>query len=117
MIEADGCAPQALRTRATLRALLDAVVDRLRLTVVGEPQWHDFSGEGGITGLYLLSESHLTVHTYPEHTLATLNLYACQPRPDFPWDAELRTRLGATRVQVRCIPRALGTLGEGHGHG
>jgi S-adenosylmethionine decarboxylase len=107
LIEADGCTHEALQSAATLRALLDDVVRRLSLNVVGTPLWHTFPGHAGVTGMYLLSESHLTVHTYPELDLVTLNLYACRPRPEYPWSTELGVRLGATRVRVRCISRAL----------
>jgi S-adenosylmethionine/arginine decarboxylase-like enzyme len=67
LFDAHGCPPERLRDAAALRGLLDSIVARLALTVVGDPLWHTFGGEGGVTGLYLLSESHLTVHTYPEH--------------------------------------------------
>jgi S-adenosylmethionine decarboxylase len=113
MIEADGCALDGLRSAETLRALLDDVVRRLELKVVGVPLWHSFPGHAGVTGMYLLSESHLTVHTYPELDLVTLNLYACRPRPEYPWRAELAARLGARRVRVRCVTRALDGFTEG----
>lgn len=113
LIEADGCPPEPLRSAATLRALLEDVIERLSLRVVGQPHWHTFPGEGGVTGMYLLSESHLTVHTYPELGLATLNLYCCRPRPDYPWQDALRNRLQASRVRVRTLARALDEPGHG----
>ena len=56
-------------------------------------------------GLLMLSESHLTVHTFPECGVATFNLYCCRPRPDWPWNERLRESLGATDVRVRSRPR------------
>jgi S-adenosylmethionine decarboxylase len=38
-----------------------------------------------VTALYLLSESHLTIHTFPEAGSATLNAYCCRPRAPAPW--------------------------------
>ena len=105
LVEAPGCRANALRDLALVRALLEKIVLRLELRVVGEPQWHAFPGEGGVTGLYLLSESHLSIHTYPEHGLATLNLYCCRPKRELPWEEELKNALGAERVVVRCLPR------------
>ena len=105
LVDAQGCRADALRDLALVRALLEKVLLRLELRVVGEPQWHEFGGEGGVTGIYLLTESHLSVHTYPEHGTATLNLYCCRPRPEFPWSDELTQILGATRVSVRIIDR------------
>jgi S-adenosylmethionine decarboxylase len=105
IVDATGCDADALRDLARLRALLDAIVREMALKPVGAPLWHKFPGEGGVTGLVLLSESHLACHTYPEHALATFNLYCCRPRPVWPWEARLGDALGARRVAVRAIPR------------
>jgi S-adenosylmethionine decarboxylase len=99
-IDARGCDPAALASRDVLARLFDEVVADLHLHVLDE-RWHTFPGAGGVTGLLLLSESHLTVHTFPERGVATFNLYCCRPKPDWPWAARLRERLGATHVQVR----------------
>lgn len=105
LVDAHGCRADALRDDAVLRDVLDTVVTRLELRVVGRGIFHTFPGEGGVTGIYLLTESHLSVHTYPEHGLATINLYCCRPRADFPWQTELARALGATRVVVRVVER------------
>jgi S-adenosylmethionine decarboxylase len=108
LVDAEGCRAEALRDLALVRSVLEAVLGRLELRVVGEGHWHQFGGEAGVTGLYLLTESHLSVHTYPEHGTATLNLYCCRTRPEFPWSAELAHALGATRVTVRVVQRGEG---------
>jgi S-adenosylmethionine decarboxylase len=110
LVDAHGCRAEALRDLALVRGLLEIVLTRLELRVVGEGAWHKFGGEGGVTGLYLLTESHLSVHTYPEHGALTLNLYCCRARPEFPWGTELARTLGATSVTVRVIDR--GERGE-----
>ena len=79
-IDARGCDPQRLRDPVLLRSLCNSVIDDLGLNVVGDPQCHQFPEPGGVTALYLLSESHLACHTYPEHQLATFNLYCCRDR-------------------------------------
>ena len=60
---------------------------------------------GGVTGLALLSESHLACHTYPEFGVATFNLYCCRARPRWNWEAVLAEMLGATSVTVRVLER------------
>jgi S-adenosylmethionine decarboxylase len=32
---------------------------------------------GGFTGMFVLSESHASVHTWPEYSLATIDIYMC----------------------------------------
>lgn len=108
LVDAHGCRADALRDLAVVRSLLEKVLVRLELRVVGEGAWHKFGGEGGVTGVYLLTESHLSVHTYPEHQIATLNLYCCRPRAlidRFPWNDEIERAFGATRVEVRIVDR------------
>lgn len=105
LVDASGCSPEALRDLARVRALLENVLARCELRVVGEGQWHAFGGEGGVTGLYLLTESHLAVHTYPEHGTATLNLYCCRARGTYPWEAELARAFGGPGFHVRVVVR------------
>jgi S-adenosylmethionine decarboxylase len=104
IVDAHGCRPERLRDRPALVALLDRVVGELELHVVSRSV-HPFPAPGGITALYLLSESHLACHTYPETGLATFNLYCCRPRPAWPWAERLVELLGATRVEIRDVPR------------
>lgn len=103
-IDAYGCDPDRLRSQATLACIFDRVVADLGLQPLGH-LWHQFPEPGGVTGLLMLSESHLTVHTFPESGVATVNLYCCRPRPDWPWNERLRESLGATDVRVQSRPR------------
>jgi len=105
LVDAGGCSAEALRDIETLRRVCDTVIRDLALQVVGEPQWHQFPQPGGVTGLYLLTESHLACHTYPETGIATFNLYCCKTRPDWQWEERLTESLGATRVRVRFARR------------
>jgi S-adenosylmethionine decarboxylase len=57
--------------------------------------------------MYLLTESHLTIHTFPEHRSATLNLYCCRARPTWDWETKLAEWLGATDVDVRSAERGM----------
>ena len=66
-----------------LRSVCLAAVERSGLHAVGE-LFHRFTpgpaaGEApvGITGVVLLAESHLAVHTWPELEAATLDVYVC----------------------------------------
>lgn len=69
------------RLAATCRSLTEAV----ELTVVGE-KWVTFpecQGQpGGVTGMLLLAESHLAIHTWPERAAVTLDVYACNFNTD-----------------------------------
>jgi len=106
LIDATGCRGDALRDSRLLLGLCRQIVTELDLHAIGEPAVHKFPPPGGITLLFLLMESHLTCHTYPEFGVATFNLYCCRARPDWPWQARLEEALGAAAVSVRRIVRA-----------
>ncbi|HZI40999.1 MAG TPA: S-adenosylmethionine decarboxylase [Gemmatimonadaceae bacterium] len=105
VVDAHGCDPVLVADLATLRSLFAAVIEDLRLTPAAESVWHVFPSPGGVTGLVPLAESHLTVHTFPEHGSLCINLFCCKPRGEWPWAERLRERLGATRVHVRRLDR------------
>lgn len=105
VVDAFDCDPTRLRDRDRVIALCDAVIDRCLLRVIGAPAVHVFPEPGGVTALYLLAESHLACHTFPESGVATVNLYCCRPRPAPDWVRLAAAALGARRVTVRELPR------------
>jgi len=107
LIEASGCDEAALADLDRLRAVFNRVIHDLDLNVLGEIQWHQFDHPGGVSGLALLSESHLTCHTYPEFRAATFNLYCCRERASWTWEITLKEMLGATEVKVRVFERVI----------
>ena len=77
----------ALTNAAALRQLcLQAVADS-GLQAVGE-LFHTFPAPGGVTGVVLLAESHLAVHTWPELGAVTLDVYVCNLHGDHSAKAE-----------------------------
>lgn len=75
----------ALTEPDALRALCFAAVEAAGLEPVGE-RFHAFPAEHGeprgVTGVLLLAESHLAVHTWPELDAVTLDVYVCHRRAD-----------------------------------
>lgn len=105
VVDAFGCRPGALRDRETLDRVFARAVSELSLKPIGAAQFHTFPEPGGVTGMLMLTESHLTCHSFPESGYAAFNLYCCRVRPDWPWAERLAELLGATRVEVRELAR------------
>lgn len=65
---------------------------------VREVAFHKFSPQG-ISGVVVISESHLAVHTWPELGYAAVDVFTCGDRVD-PWDAcnYIVDKFGAGRV-------------------
>jgi S-adenosylmethionine decarboxylase proenzyme len=66
----------AMTAPPALRAVCLDAVRAAGLTPVGE-LFHAFPAPGGVTGVVLLAESHLAVHTWPELGAVTLDAYVC----------------------------------------
>jgi S-adenosylmethionine decarboxylase len=104
LIEAQGCDQDKLRDESVLRDVFARVIDDLGLKAI-DSVWHKFEGEGGVTGMVALTESHLACHTYPEYEIATFNLYCCRTRPEWDWEGNLTNALGADAVRVTKFER------------
>ncbi|PXX61079.1 S-adenosylmethionine decarboxylase [Nocardia tenerifensis] len=38
---------------------------------------HHFGGAGGVTGVAVLAESHISIHSWPEHDFAAVDVFTC----------------------------------------
>ena len=64
---------QFLTTNAALRTHLDKLIIEQGLHKVGEV-YHNFEN-GGFTAVVCLTESHISIHTWPEFKLATFDVF------------------------------------------
>jgi len=78
-----GCDPARaeMTDPAALRTACLAAVAAAGLVQVGE-LFHRFPAPGGVTGVVLLAESHVAVHTWPEIGAVTLDVYVCNVGAD-----------------------------------
>jgi S-adenosylmethionine decarboxylase proenzyme len=69
---------------------------------------HAFPG-AGLTCVFILSESHAVLHTWPETGMINIDIFSCSPRlHSRDAIAELSRSFGAQHVTVQEIPRADG---------
>ena len=76
-----------------IKPFMNFLVDELKLNVVGEcsHQFEKFNSPYGATMVYLLSESHLSVHTFVDEGKITLDLFTCDISLD---DKNLKNIIG-----------------------
>lgn len=84
----------------------------MQLHVIGDAVWHVFPEPGGLTGLVMLAESHLSVHTFPERRYAAFNLFCCRQTAEWGWETTLKELLGADKVIVRTLVRGRAAQSE-----
>ena len=57
------------------------LVEEAGLSSVGD-FFHQFDGAGGVTGMVVLAESHMSIHTWPEKKYVTVDVYVCSYTQD-----------------------------------
>ena len=77
---------------------------------VREVAFHKFAPHG-VSGVVIISESHLTIHSFPEHGYASIDVYTCGDRID-PNVASnyISNALCATKTEIVEIPRGMGPI-------
>jgi len=112
IVDAQGCSAHSLRSMNAVDELFVRIIADLDLRTVGDTLWHQFPGTGGITGLCLLSESHLACHTFPEFGSLCLNLFCCVPRARWDFELHLSRLFSAQSVLVREVNREYSIAGQ-----
>jgi S-adenosylmethionine decarboxylase len=65
-----------LRDAAKIRGILIRAIDACGATMLSI-DLHTFSPNGGISGVAVLKESHISIHTWPELEYAAVDVFVC----------------------------------------
>jgi S-adenosylmethionine decarboxylase len=77
---------QHLDDMGRIERMLEDAVEACGATLL-ELKLHCFSPNGGISGVAVLAESHITIHTWPERNYAAVDIFmcgACRPHRALP---------------------------------
>ncbi|MEW6741437.1 MAG: adenosylmethionine decarboxylase [Planctomycetota bacterium] len=105
IVELYGCDVDRLDSVNTMRQHLLEAARIIGATVMGEV-FHRFAPHG-VSGTVVISESHLSVHTWPENGYVAIDIYTCgglDPRPGFRY---LARALKAKNCRLQEILRGL----------
>ena len=105
LVEYEGCDPDLLDDETRIRALMREAAKAAGATEVAVV-FHRFSPQG-VTGVVVVEESHLSIHTWPEHGYASVDFYTCgECHPERAQEV-LRRGLSATRCETMRIDRGI----------
>jgi S-adenosylmethionine decarboxylase proenzyme len=107
LIECRSCAPDRIDNPVVIRRILRRAAMTCRLHVLQQGM-HRFEPHG-ITAYALLSESHVSVHTWPELGFALVDVLSCAKIPRASLVASLQELLAPAEI----IVRARGSLRAG----
>ncbi|SFR84683.1 adenosylmethionine decarboxylase [Sphingomonas jatrophae] len=97
---------------ALIERALRAAVAGAGATLLGL-KLHHFGGCQGVTGVALLAESHVSIHTWPEHRYAAVDIFLCSGRAHVERAIEaLTTVLAPQCCETQLIARGYSSVTE-----
>lgn len=99
LAELTGCPPDVLNDAVGLESCFRECAEKGGATLVSS-HFHHFSPQG-VSGVVVIAESHVTVHTWPEHGYAAVDVFTCG-RPEV---AEAVMELIVTALRAKTVHR------------
>jgi S-adenosylmethionine decarboxylase len=75
LVELRDCNPAILRSLEKVKNILISAAKEARATII-DLSFHEFN-PFGISGVVVIAESHLTIHTWPEYGYAAVDIFTC----------------------------------------
>jgi S-adenosylmethionine decarboxylase len=106
LLELFDCDFDAISNLETVKSALVEAAKRAHATIV-DVVFHEFN-PFGISGVVVIAESHLSIHTWPEHRYAAVDIFSCGDvlKPEVA-ATYLVDQFGAERTSVVELQRGL----------
>ena len=75
LVELRDCNPKILKSLDSVRNALVSAAREAKATII-DISFHEFS-PFGISGVVVIAESHLSIHTWPEYNYAAVDIFTC----------------------------------------
>lgn len=95
---------ETLNDLGRLRSAFEHTVLSHGLVALSDPILHQFEPQG-LTGIILLAESHLSIHTWPERGEAAIDVFTCGGRPSSEIAATFCEHLGCPIYSIKEVQR------------
>jgi S-adenosylmethionine decarboxylase len=106
ILELEGCPAAALDDRETVSRVMNEAVEASGATLI-QPFFHQFAPQG-VSGVVIISESHFSIHTWPEYGYAAVDIFTCGDQIDMDVAVEtLRRGFGAKALQKMLLTRGM----------
>ena len=122
ILEAYGCPKNLLADLGLVSQTLDAYPEQLDMTKIMPPYVFKYQGtvpdDWGVSGIVLIAESHISIHTFPDKQFVTLDIFSCR---EFDVEAAVEYFSGIFQPEIvdkqllmrgREFPRSIGKAGN-----
>ncbi len=75
LVELRDCNPEILKDLSKVKEALVSAAKEAKATIV-DVSFHEFN-PFGISGMVVIAESHLSIHTWPEYGYAAVDIFTC----------------------------------------
>ncbi|MBZ0157433.1 MAG: adenosylmethionine decarboxylase [Alphaproteobacteria bacterium] len=75
LVELRDCNPEILKDLTRVKEALVSAAKEAKATII-DVSFHEFN-PFGISGMIVIAESHLSIHTWPEYTYAAVDIFTC----------------------------------------
>ena len=75
LVELKDCNPEILKSLDKVRNAMVSAAKKAKATII-DVSFHEFS-PFGISGMVVIAESHLSIHTWPEYGYAAVDIFTC----------------------------------------
>jgi len=110
-IDGFGGNPAQLGNLELVRNLLDRYPDEIGMTKISVPNVFEYAGvkpeDWGVSGFVLIAESHIAVHTFPEHGQVWVDIFSCKGFDDIPAIDKIVDAFSLRSTRVHKLERGL----------
>ncbi|MBI2862387.1 MAG: S-adenosylmethionine decarboxylase [Chloroflexi bacterium] len=96
--------------------VLDQCPTQIGMTKIAPPYVFHYVGanaeDWGITGLVLIAESHIAIHTFPAYAHVNIDVFSCKPFDSEAVVEYMKNKLALVRIKRRLLQRGLEYLPE-----
>ena len=111
MVEYTGCDADVLDNLKRIQSLMKKAARAAQTKIVASV-FQPFDPQG-VTGVVVIEESHLSIHTWPEHGYAAVDFFTCGDSVPELAHAVLYDGLGAQHAEVMLVDRGSRMPGDG----
>ena len=83
MLDLNQCNFEKLNSVECCFRLLNELPDKIGMTKITQPYVFPYQTcqpeDQGITGIVMIAESHISIHTYPKREFAFIDIFSCKP--------------------------------------